>query len=1053
MTVPISRAELVDLDGDWKFLLTESPENSPSGWSDDTHDDGPWSNIVVPSSWQLTDAGAADVPVYTNVQYPWPANPPNVPAANPTGHFRRSFDLDASWLDNQVLITFGGVDSCFHLAVNGEIVGYSTDSRLPATFDITKQCRVGSNTVAVRVYRWSANSYLEGQDMWWLSGLHRPVQVWSRPTTHISDVEFRSDLRYDNTGCAVTVTTTVGGIPEVAADTGEEPAAVPAAAPTAVVSLRDAHGTELVTGSGLVGDDNKVVVKFSFDEIRLWWPEDPYLHELSVQLHSEGKEGPILHAHTERVGVRTVRVEGARLTVNGRAVEIRGVNRHDHDPDRGKVVDESSMLRDIVMMKQHNINAIRTAHYPNDHRFLELCDQLGMFVFAEANIESHGVWGQPTADPDWETQFAQRVARMVERDKNRACVIVWSLGNESGYGRNHDIAASWLRSRDPSRPIHYNPAGNRPSVDIISPMYPSVGELERLAEIPDDDRPVVMCEYAHSMGNSTGNLDQYWDAIRRHPRLHGGFIWDWADQGLRRAVPHTQPDEPATFLAYGGDFTSTADSSHNGSTADSSHNGSTADSSHNGSTASTADSSHNGSTADSPNDGAFCMNGLVSADREPRPAIAQVKHVYQPIGFEREPGQGVVVGVTNRQQWLDLSMYDVTWALESNGRKAQAGTVDVATIAAGTARNVTIDVNTRNLAPYQEHWLTLSAVRRARTRWAPSGHEVAFGQFPISAETRRRPMAMPSSSGPQRTVSDGSTLWSTGDLEVSIDHQIGALSGFRVAGRELLTRPFKPCLWRAPTSNDAATFGPEQALRRWIEAGYNRLETRVLSVTHDKNGSVTIDQKTSCDETGVSFEFRFEYRLFSSGMLLAECRFKPVRWSPVSLPRIGQSFGVLGDLTEFSWFGPGPGETYSDRCSGSRIGQYETSVNNQLHPYPVPQESGNHHATRWATLRDTSGHGLMLLAGGQFDLSVSRYTVDDLSSATHHHQLTPTDDVIVHLDAAQSGVGNGSCGPGTLEQYQVHAVPTRWRYAILAVDANDKSNRATARGVPGRTSV
>jgi len=985
MTVPISGHSTLDLDGDWKFHLADAPEMSPAGWSDATHDDAAWATIEVPSSWQLTKAGASDVPIYTNVEYPWPADPPNVPSQNPTGHFRRSFELDADWLASQVLLTFGAVDSCFHVAVNGEIVGYSTDSRLPATFDITARCHGGTNTVAVRVYRWSANSYLEGQDMWWLSGLHRSVQVWSRPLSHISDVEFRSDLRFDNTGCAITTTTSVGRFAADVSTTVTDDTAL-----TVVVALRDAAGTELAAGSGLVGDDAKAVVRFAFDEIRLWWPEDPYLHELSVELRLGGRDGELIHSHSERVGVRTVRVEGGQLTVNGRAVEIRGVNRHDHDPDTGKAVDESSMMRDIVLMKQHNINAIRTAHYPNDHRFLEMCDQLGMFVFAEANIESHGVWGQLAADPAWETQFVQRVARMVERDKNRACVIVWSLGNESGYGRNHDIAASWLRSRDPSRPIHYNPAANRPSVDIISPMYPSVGELDRLGNVPDDDRPVIMCEYAHSMGNSTGNLDEYWDTIRCSTRLQGGFIWDWADQGLRRAGAR---------------------------------------------------------------DSSFCMNGLVSADRELRPAMTQVKHVYQPIGFERGRGRSVIVRVTNRQQWLDLSMYDVTWALESDGRKAQAGTLDVASIPPGCSSDVTIDVNTRSLAPYQEHWLTLSAVRRARTRWAPSGHEVAFGQIRLPAKTRRRPMSTPSAGGPQRTITDGSTSWSIGELVVTVDHETGGLSGISVSNRELLTRPFEPCVWRAPTSNDAATFGPEQALRRYIDAGYDRLEHQVIGVVHNQDGSVTVDQRLSCEGTGTSFDLRVEYSLFSSGMLLTECRFRPVSWSPVPLPRLGQRFGLTGELTELSWFGPGPNETYSDRWTGSRIGRYETTVDNQLHPYPVPQESGNHHATRWASLRDTSGDGVMLLAGGQFDLNVGRHTVEDLSAATHQDQLTPTDDVIVHLDVAQSGVGNGSCGPGALERYQVHATPTRWRYALLAVDSGAESSRVAARGVPGRSSV
>ncbi|MEZ5280138.1 MAG: glycoside hydrolase family 2 TIM barrel-domain containing protein [Acidimicrobiales bacterium] len=988
-SIPLERSgDHLSLDGEWEFVLCPDPESSPS--------DEQWRPIAVPSNWQLTDAGRADIPIYTNVQYPWPADPPNVPAANPTGHYRRTFTVPSDWNVGRLRVTFDGVDSCAHVHVNGVTVGYMSDSRLPSTFDITDHVVEGSNELALTVYRWSANSYLEGQDMWWLSGIHRSVHLWSVPEVHIRDVSIRTDLRADETTCDMVV--------QVALGAGQPTAVRSQAAPIPdgyLVRIRvlDSHDAELAVAEGAPGTDGTVVMRHTFGWIRLWFAEDPYLHTLDVQLIDP--EGNPTHTHVESFGVRSVKVASGQLLVNGRPVEIRGVNRHDHDPDTGKVVSEQSMIRDIELLKQHNFNAVRTAHYPNDHRFLELCDIYGLYVFGEANIESHGVWDRLAKDPTWENQFVHRVQRMVERDKNRACVIAWSLGNESGYGVNHDVAASWLRDRDPSRPIHYHPAGRRPSVDITAPMYPSLAELASLADDPRDDRPVVMCEYAHSMGNSTGNLHEYWELIRSRPRLAGGFIWDWADQGL---VHHTADGQ--RFHAYGGDF------------------------------------------GDVPNDGNFCMNGLVSPDREPHPAMVAVKHAHQPIGFELlDPVTGRL-RIVNRQQWLDLQVYDFEWYVESAGRRVQSGTIEVDLVRAGQAAEVVLGYATNTLNSANEHQLTVRAIRRNRTRWAPAGHEVAFDQFQIRSPNRRRPAPEPVGSAVRLVESADSTLLVCGDVEVRIDNDCG-LGSLSVGGAELIAAPWRPTITRAQTDNDRAIFGPEQIGTARARAGYDRLEV-TANKTHSGADSVTIETHMVCAETDVDLRFVTTYRLHPNAMLAVDTTFTANRPGLPSLARLGMVGRLRGHVTHLDFFGPGPHETYPDRVIGSRVARHNIGIDQDFYPYSIPQESGHHTDVRWAVLGDDKlDNAIMVVGDPVFGLNASRYGVADIEAARHMTDLIPMDEVEVHIDGLHSGLGNGSCGPGVLSQYQVDAYDTRWRFGLVPFSSSDAPWQIATKGVPG----
>ena len=589
------------LDGEWRFRFASSPNAAPEGFEHPDYDDGGWDEMQVPSNWQLVGDGIRqgiakyDIPIYTNVQYPFPIdNLPCVPEDdNPTGCYRRTFRIPEDWSDRRVFIHFEGVDSAFHLWVNGQSVGYSQDSRLPAEFDITPHIHAGENLVAVRVYRWSDGSYLEDQDFWRLSGIYRSVFLWSAPMVHMRDFGVATVFSKDFERGTLLL--------DVWVKNYEIRDAV--ACQVEAVLYESKGGGPAVARAGhpaTVGGGREVRLSVSMpvEAPHLWSDEDPYLYSLSLTLRLAN--GEVIEVVGCRPGFRQVEIREGQIHVNGAPILIKGVNRHEHDPDTGHAVSTESMVEDIVLMKQFNINAVRTSHYPNDPRWYELCDWYGLYLFDEANVESHGVWDRLAKDPLWEGAFLDRVTRMVERDKNHPSIIAWSLGNESGYGRNHDVMADWIHARDASRPVHYHPAADAPIVDVLGPMYPSVARIIEMAEMPDESRPIVMCEYAHSMGNSTGNLAEYWDAVEAYPRLQGGFIWDWVDQGLRRT-----DGEGSEWFAYGGDF------------------------------------------GDTPNDGNFCANGLIGADRRPHPALWEYKKVLEPVRVELVDPEVGHVRVTN----------------------------------------------------------------------------------------------------------------------------------------------------------------------------------------------------------------------------------------------------------------------------------------------------------------------------------------------------------------------------------------------------------------------
>ncbi len=676
----------LSLNGEWQFAAAPNPASAPAGFEAPEFDASGWDRIPVPGNWQL--CGDYDIPIYVNVQYPFPVDDtlPVPHDDNPTGSYRREFSLPDGWEGRQVFLTFDGVDSAFHLWVNGQPVGFSKESRLPAEFNVTAFLRPGRNVVAARVYRWSDGSYLEDQDFWRLSGIYRDVYLWSAPAVHLRDffVTTEFDPAYRDAVLRASLELVNYGEQE-------------AAGCTLTAALFRRSGIEVARQelpfSLAARGQAALALAQPVTAPRKWTDETPYLYTLVFTLKDAA--GRVIEAESCRVGFRQVELIGGQVCVNGAPILFKGVNRHEHDPRTGHAVPVESMVRDIELMKQHNVNAVRTSHYPNDPRWYDLCDQYGIFLYDEANLESHGVWDRLAKDPLWQAAFVDRAARMVERDKNHPSVLVWSLGNESGYGPNHDAMAAWIRARDKTRLLHYHPAGDSPILDILGPMYPSVDEIIAMAQKPDETRPVVMCEYAHSMGNSTGNLKEYWDAVRAYPRLCGGFIWDWVDQGLERETGGVR------WYAYGGDF------------------------------------------GDDPNDGPFCINGLVWPDRAPHPALLEHKKILEPVLVEPVDLLAGRLRVTNRYSFIDLCGLEICWRVVADGSVIQSGMLPPLSARPGESAELNLPLKPIPPQPGTEYWLGLNFCLNQNHAWAEAGHEVAETHFRLPIEAPAPPPQPP----------------------------------------------------------------------------------------------------------------------------------------------------------------------------------------------------------------------------------------------------------------------------------------------------------------------
>ncbi len=846
-------APALSLDGEWRFRLVPGLAHTTVGFERPDFDDAAWDLLPVPAHWQLHGHGS---PAYTNVRYPFPVDPPHVPDENPTGEYRRTVELPEGWLGERVLLRFAGVDSLFTVWLNGIELGSASGSRLTHEFEAGPHLRAGTNTVAVRVRQWSAASYLEDQDMWWLSGIFRSVDLLLRPAGGIDDVFVHADY--------------VGGRGRLRVD-------VPLAG-TSIDTDTPARATLYVRELGLHGV--AVGVEHEVD-VEPWSAEVPRLYDA------------VLDSDTERVrlkiGFRTVTTDGGVLRANGRPLLLRGVNRHEWHPATGRAVDRATMLADVLLMKRHNINAVRTSHYPPHPDFLDLCDEHGLWVVLETDLETHGFepvgWRRnPSDDPAWAEAFLDRVRRTVERDKNHPGVIMWSLGNESGTGANLAAMAAWVHERDPDRPVHYEGDGDSPYVDVYSRMYPSHAEVDaigRRAEPstvdPDHDAhrrglPFVLCEYAHAMGNGPGGLSEYQELFERHERLCGGFVWEWIDHGVAR---------PDGGYAYGGEF------------------------------------------GEPVHDGSFVIDGLVFPDRTPSPGLVEYAAVVAPV---RITGDGTSLVITNLHHTLGLDHLTFLWSAG-----ASEGTLPVPPVAAGES----VTVPQPAVPPTGgETWLTVRAMLAEAAAWAPAGHEVAFGQVLVHPAA---PAVAPAGAVPRREPSGIRLGPGTFDAATGVLSRLGDLA---------LTGP-RLDVWRAPTDNDVAVHGPSVAAG-WRRAGLDRMTHRTVGITLDD--ALVVRTRVAPATTDIALLATYRWTGDDAALRL-EVTVEPERdWSDLTLPRLGLRLALPAATGGVTWFGHGPGEAYRDSRRAARIGRFTSTVDALQTPYVVPQENGNRIDVRWAEI-------------------------------------------------------------------------------------------------------
>lgn len=975
-----SAARMLPLDGAWRFHFSEDASGIPEGFHAADYDVQAWDTIAVPSCWEMQGYGYA---IYTNIVYPFPNTPPFIRRDNPAGCYVREFELPAAWSGARVRLHFGGVYSCCRVWVNGLFAGYSEDSALPAEFDITELVRDGRNRVAVEVRKWCDGSYLEDADHWRMAGIYREVYLAAQPAASIGDFGVRTILDADYRDALLQIRPRMDL-------TGADTARCRDYRLTA--RLYDAEGQAVDTGEPLEVTVGELLDEYYPQRDNLWFPslegriasphkwsdETPYLYTLVLALRDE--QGAVIEARSCRVGFRDVRIDGSRLLVNGVPVKLRGVNRHDHSDTGGKTVTRSEMRADVVLMKQLGINAVRTSHYPNDPYFYDLCDSCGLYVVDEANIETHHAGGYLTNRPEWAIPFMERVTRMVVRDRNHPSIIMWSMGNESGWGPNHAAVAAWTREYDPTRILHYEGAQGNPSrpgyvpqrsikrwktaaedpkpgrytwlanpddpdaVEVVSRMYPTVEELEWLAADSCVRRPIILCEYAHAMGNSVGGLGDYWRVIRSWENLAGGFIWDWIDQGLRKA-----DGRGGWFWAYGGDF---------------------------------GHREHH--------DGNFNINGIVDPARRAKPGAVEAKYVFQPLEIVRE---GDALVIRNRNAFLTTAEYDFAWRITSSlGPQVAAGRFAVPETSPGGESRCRIDLPKFRAVPGADYWLDIVYTLRHDAPYAPQGFEAGRYQFPLPGAPRAEADRSPRRVQPVRE--EGAWVLSGGGVRAEIDAATGCLAQYAVAGRELMLRPMVPNFWRASLDNDRRGWHTERLLGAWRTMP-EKLRLRHLDAEQDE---------VVARLAGGGVELTLRYALAADGTLAVGYDLQIADSLPEPL-RVGLQAQWSDLLSEAVYCGRGPGENYADRKEGSPMGVYSCPAREFGEQYVYPQEYANRCDVRYLWLGN-GRTGVAFVGRQPLSVSVWPCTQQVLEEATHTSEIEPlADALVVNVDAAQAGVG------------------------------------------------
>ena len=997
------------LNGQWDFQFKETPLKVDREFYNQK--DG-WSKIEVPSNWQLKGYGT---PIYTNIKHPFPANPPHVPQNNnETGLYRREFILPTDWNNKEIFIHFDGVQSAFYLWVNGEKVGYSEGSMTPAEFKLNPYLKKGKNQVAVEVIRWSDASYLEDQDFWRLSGIYRDVFLFATPQVAIRDFFAQASLDSSYQNGLLDLEIDLHNYQRKLADNYQ-----------VKVNLYQPNNqllfSEIVEAPKKIypHTEARLTLNKIIDRVKPWSAEQPNLYKLTLSLVN--RQSKPINAVSTLIGFRTVEIKQGQLLINGIPVLIKGVNRHEFDPDDGRVVTKEDMIRDLKLLKQHNFNAVRTSHYPNVPLWYELCDRYGIYVMDEANVESHELWQWKNViladNPDYHNSFIARGVSMVERDKNHPSIIIWSLGNEAGMGKAITDMAKEIKKIDPSRPIHYEsrqPYEMRtlPKFDFISNMYAGIKDLVYLTT-RDPTRPVILNEYAHSMGNSTGNFYKYWDLIEnpKYPRLQGGFIWDWVDQGLSKTT-----ESGVKYYAYGGDF------------------------------------------GDTPNDKNFCINGLVLPDRTPSPALLEVKKVQEFIDVIPDKILAGQVTIKNKYHFTNLNFVTLKWTLLEEGKILQTGEVRNLDIPPLSQQSITIPFTKPSLRAGKDYWLNLSFELKEVKPWADKGFEIAKEQFKLPFKPKTKPIVNVMAFQGVKVKETETTISVRGTkFAITLDKRKGVFTSWIYKGEETLERGLKLNLWRAPIDNDRGSlFDPanqaseskENGLMyatQWYKNGLDRMDYRNLTYTikplfRGRAVKITVKGTYGSDQP-MKFDFLTAYTIFGDGEVFVDNTIVNDNKQLMSIPKIGMNLIVPKEMDNFQWYGRGIHQSYQDKKQSAFVGVYANQVADNYWPYIKPQENGNKTDVKWAALTNDNGVGFLINTQQELiNLSVHRYSLENLTNAKHTKDVKDAGNITFNIDYKQMGVGgDDSWNPRIHEEFLLKDPYYRYFFTIRPIDLKTRT--------------
>ena len=942
-----------------EIYFLDAPEYSPEGFFNSDFDVTKMDDITVPGNWQLQGYGKMH---YSDLWYNFPINPPYVPTENPTGIYKRTFFVEESYRDKKIIIRFCGVDSAYHLWINGKEVGYSKVARNESEFDITDLIRVGEeNDVTVRVYQWSDGTYLEDQDMWWESGIFRDVELIGVPKDGINDYKVIADLEDEYKNGIFKVEAFLRTTKEV----------------NVTFELVDA-GENTVFTKTVVAKEGKACIDEVIADVNHWTAETPYLYKLFITVEDDGQ---IVEVIPQNVGFRNIRLNGETFLVNGVAIKFKGVNRHDYSPQNGRVVSREEIEKDIILMKQFNINAIRTSHYPNSYYLYDLCDEYGMYLIAETDLECHGFeltgdYKWITDDPSWELAYVSRMTRMIERDKNHPAIIFWSLGNESAFGCNFRKMTDVAHEMDPTRLVHYEGDFDVESADVYSTMYTWIENPKKPYLMKDiiekSKKPHIHCEYCHAMGNGPGNLKDYQDLVYAHDKLQGGFVWEWFDHGIES---FTESGEK--YYRYGGDF------------------------------------------GDDPSNKDFCIDGLIMPDRTPSPGLYEYKKVIEPITTTAVDIQKGIINLLSRYDFANLDRFNLVYKVMEDDVILQTGFMAVPSIEARANKDITLpyDLSAIKVKPGAHYYVNISYQLREDTSYASSGHELATAQFELPLY-KEGIVVRPE--GILNVEKEHTTLHVKG-ANFSLDFNLvnGNLMNIVRDGMQVLSKGPRVTLWRAPISNDM------EIIDKLKKVYFLHLEHEVvMNIDYHMEGNilkVEVDTINSTTNSAWHFKTKYVYTVCPSGDILIDVEGTPsgrVDLAPDMLPRIGVSMHLDKSMEHVRYFGMGPGENYADSKEAAQMGLYANTVDGLFTNYVIPQENGNHMGCKWVSMTNDRGMGLLASTEGDFNFSASWYEDKDLDDAKHTCDLVKRDYIVFNVDYKQNALGTNSCGQWQLDKYR-----------------------------------